>query len=558
MSRGEPSDGTCSGQSITNPSPHPSVVQPRRLDIPANKGSIRTMADSDAQRPLTPAASGSDVASYRPGFPKLFIGSSTPQLAFSRALKKQLEVLADVTLWCDDGVLVQPRPPIEDLLEWTSKVDYAVLVFGADDTVASRSDRSWQTRDEVALTLGLFVARLGRKRVFYLAPDSERWERLSDLLDIAPIVYRRLEGEPASEDVLAAAERVGEAIRTTWRPVPPVLFDRYNDLKRRLRETSRMALARRCESSGKPVPDCLSEEDVYAALVKVLSTEAVPMVLSDAFHFLSASTAEVASSTRGQEWERRLHAVLDHLEQSVAQSEKWVRDEPAWERLESYFVQMSRYEVLAARVRMAAAAIARLLVAATNVTPPVDITEESAQDVLAHLAERTDVAIGMPSLHETRPRYVWPDDRSGYRVETALDPLQKDVTRLESFASSDRTPGLLAECHALLTRYKKTLLVALVELHEETPSRPVAPPPTTSLSRIEMYYLAGKGYLRDSRLRAPRLHGMQYLGEMLQRPDGSDGWQVEFRSRMDILAAELTAYEEWHLALGTTVRSARQ
>jgi hypothetical protein len=444
---------------------------------------------------------------------------------------------------------------------WSGQRRWTTLSWFLERTgvVVSSSERGWQTRDELALALGLFVPRLGRERVFCLAPAGEGWKRLSDLLGVAAMVYRQLEGEPASEDVVAAAERVGEAIRATWCPVPPVLLQRYNDLKRRFRETSRMALARRCESSGKPVPDCLTEAEVYAALGRVLSSEAVPTVFSDAFHLLSTSTDEVASSTRGREWERRLCAVLDHLEQSVEQSEKWVRDEPAWERLEHYFVQMSRYEVLAARARMAASAIARLLAAATAVTPPVDITEESAESVLAHLSERTDVAIGMPSLHEARPRYVWPGDRSGYRVETAVDPLQKDVTRLESFASSDRTPGLLAECHALLTRYKKTLLVALTELHEETPSRPVAPPSTTRLSSIEMYYLAGKGYLRDRRLRAPRLHGMQYLGDMLQKPDGSRGWQSEFLTRMGILAAELTAYEEWQSAHSTTAaRNARQ
>jgi hypothetical protein len=74
-----------------------------------------------------------------------------------------------------------------------------------------------------------------------------------------------------------------------------------------------------------------------------------------------------------------------------------------------------------------------------------------------------------------------------------------------------------------------------------------------------MYYLAGKGYLRDRRLRAPRLHGMQYLGDMRQKPDGSRGWQSEFLTRMGILAAELTAYEEWQSAHSTTAaRNARQ
>ena len=516
------------------------------------------MADSDARKPLTPAASGSDAASCRPGFPKLLIGSSSAQLAFSRALKKQLEVLADVTLWCEDSVLVHPRPRVVDLLERTAKVNYAVMVLGEDGIVASDSERGWQVHDEMALALGLFVARLGREHVFCLAPDVEGRKRLSDLLGIAPMVYRQHDGEPASEDVLAAAEQVGGAIRATWQPVPPVLFDRYNDLKRRFHEASRMALARRCESSGKPVPDCLTEKDVYAALAKMLPKEVLPAATSDAFSLLRAATDEVASSARGQEWERRLYAVLDHLEQSVAQSEKWVRDEPAWERLESYFVQMSRYEVLATRARMTAAAIARLLAAATNVTPPVDITEESAVDVLAHLGEKTDVAIGMPSLDETRPKYVWPDDRSGYRVETALDPLQKDVTRLESFASSDRTPGLLAECHSLRERHKRALLATLAEVHKESPRSPVAPPSTTDLSSIEMYYLAGKGYLRDCRLRAPKLHSAQYLGEMLRKPDGSDDWQREFRSRMDILASELAKYEEWQLTPGATVRNVRE
>ncbi len=513
------------------------------------------MADSDAQKPSRPAVSGSDAASCRPGFPKLFIGSTSEQLTLSRALKTQLEVVADVTLWCDDGVPTHPRPPIVDLLEWTSALNYAVLVFGAEDIVVSRSQRGWQTRDEVALALGLFVARLGRERVFCLAPEDENWKRLSDLLGVAPMVYRQLEGEPASEDVLAAAERVGEAIRATWHPVPPVLLHRYNDLKQRFRETSRRALARRCESSGKPVPDCLTEAHVYAALAKMLPTEVLPVVTSDAFRRLRVATDEVAASTRDQKWEKRLLMALDHLEQSVAQSEKWVRDEQAWERLESYFAQMSRYEVPAARARMAAAAIARLLAAATNVPPPVDITEESAENVLAHLGERTDVTIGMPSLDDARPKYVWPDDHSGYRAETALDLLQKDVTRLESFASSDRTPGLLAECHSLQERHKRTLLATLAEVHKESPRRPVAPPSTTNLSSIEMYYLAGKGYLRDCRLRAPKLHSVQYLGEMLQKPDGSDDWQREFRSRMGILASELSEYEEWQLTHGAAARN---
>ena len=516
------------------------------------------MAGYNAWKPVPPAASGSAAAFRRPGFPRLFIGSSSEQLPLSRTLKEQLEVFADVTLWCDDGVLGHPRPQVVDLLDWTSKVNYAVLVLGADGIVGSRTERGWQTCDEVALTLGLFVARLGRERVFCLAPGDEDWKRLSDLLGVAPMVYRQLGGKPASEDILAAAERVGAAIRATWQPIPSVLLHRYDDLKRRFREASRRALARRCESSGKPVPDCLTEADIYAALVNTLSSEAVPAAFSDAFNFLSAATDEVASSTRTKEWERHLCAVLDHLEYSVVRSEKWVRDEPAWERLESYFVEMSRYEVLADRARMAAAAIARLLAAATNVTPPVDITGASAEDVLAHLGERTDMVIGMPSLHETRPRYVWPDDRNGYRVEAALDPLRKEIAGLESFAASDRTPGLLAECHSLLARYKRALLAALTELHEESPRRPVAPPSTTSLSRIEMYYLAGLAYLRDCRLRAPKLHSAQHLGELLQKPDGSDDWQRELRSRMGILASELAEYEKWRLAHCATVTNAGQ
>ena len=516
------------------------------------------MAGSDARKPSTPAVSGSDAASRRPGFPCLLIGSSNEQLALSLVLMRQLEVVADVTLWCDDSVLVHPRPRVVDLLERTAKVNYAVLVLGEDGIVASSSERGWQVRDEMALALGLFVARLGRERVFCLAPEGAGGKRLSDLLGVEPMVYRLLEGEPASEDVLAAAERVGEAIRANWHPVPPVLLHRYNDLKRRFHETSRRALARRCESSGKPVPDCLTEEDVYLALTKMLPKEVLPAALSDAFSLLRAATDEVASSARDEEWEERVTVTLDRSQQSVAQSEKWVRDEQAWVRLESYFVQMSRYAVLAARVRMAAAAIARLLAAATNITSPVDITEESAEDVLAHLGEKTDVTIGLPSLQAVRPKYVWPADCSGYRVETTLDPLQKDLTRLESFAASGRTPGLLAECHSLQERHKKVLLATLAEVHRESPRSPDAPPPTTSLSRIEMYYLAGKGYLRDCRLRAPKLHSAQYLGEMLRKPDGSDDWQREFRSRMGTLASELAAYEEWQLTESATARNARQ
>jgi hypothetical protein len=90
------------------------------------------MAGSDAQKPLTPASSGSDAATRRPGFPLLFIGSSSERLTLSRALREHLEAIADVSLWCDDGDPVHPRPPVVDLLEWTAKVDYALLVLGTD------------------------------------------------------------------------------------------------------------------------------------------------------------------------------------------------------------------------------------------------------------------------------------------------------------------------------------------------------------------------------------------------------------------------------------------
>jgi hypothetical protein len=516
------------------------------------------MAGSDTERPSTPAVSGPGSALRRPGFPGLLIGSSNEQLSLSLTLMGQLEAVADVTLWYDDTVLVHPRPRVVELLERTTKVNYAVLVLGEDDIVASSPERGWQIHDGVALALGLFVALFGRERVFCLAPDGEGPKRLSELLGVAPFVYRQSDGEPTFEDVIAAAQEVSRAVRATWQPVPPMLLDRYNDLRRRFHEASRMALARRCESSGKPVPDCLTEEDVCLALNKMLPKEVLPAATSDAFSLLRAVTDEIASSARDEEWERRLSMSLDRMQQNVVQCEKWVRDEQAWERLESYFAQMSRYEVLVARAKMAAAAVSRLLAAATGVMPPVDINEESAEAVLAHLVEKTDVTIGMPSLPGFRPRYVWPDDRSGYRVETALEPLQKEIARLEAFAASGRVPGLLAECHSLQERHKRILLATLAEVHRESPRSPDAPPPATSLQSIEMYYLAGKGYLRDCRLRAPKLHSAQYLGEMLRRPDGTDEWQDEFQFRMNVLTSELAEYEKWQSGRRAAAGNVRQ
>lgn len=120
--------------------------------------------------------------------PKLFIGSSTEQLAPARSLQAELARDAEVTVW-DQGVFQASVPNIESLIAQLSMSDFAVFVFTPDDKLFSRGTTYDQVRDNVLFEFGLFVGAIGTRRCFIVAPPEDGARVPSDLLGITVATY---------------------------------------------------------------------------------------------------------------------------------------------------------------------------------------------------------------------------------------------------------------------------------------------------------------------------------------------------------------------------------
>lgn len=107
---------------------------------------------------------------------KVFIGSSTKSLDVAKKVKKELGVDAslDIVMWTD-GVFKPSLTSIESLERFAVTCDFAVIVFGADDSLVLSDGSSQEVpRDNVIFELGLFMGVLGRDRSFFLVDSAKR------------------------------------------------------------------------------------------------------------------------------------------------------------------------------------------------------------------------------------------------------------------------------------------------------------------------------------------------------------------------------------------------
>lgn len=139
---------------------------------------------------------------------RIFIGSSGEALHITDALVSLLDRDFHPVPWSGD-VFAPGSFLIEGLLAQVNTVDFAVFVFAEDDIVKMRK-KEWHTvRDNVLFELGLFLARLGRERCFFLIPrNSGRFRIPTDLSGITPLEYNaeRAKVEPKSALVSAVGE----------------------------------------------------------------------------------------------------------------------------------------------------------------------------------------------------------------------------------------------------------------------------------------------------------------------------------------------------------------
>ena len=121
--------------------------------------------------------------------PTIFIGSSTEGLKTAYAIQENLEHDVLCKVWTQ-GVFLLSGNALENLLDAAHDSDFAIFVFQPDDISQIRDRIVSTVRDNVVFELGMFIAALGKQRVFFLVPKgSEKIHLPTDLIGVEPGYY---------------------------------------------------------------------------------------------------------------------------------------------------------------------------------------------------------------------------------------------------------------------------------------------------------------------------------------------------------------------------------
>jgi hypothetical protein len=142
-------------------------------------------------------------------------------LPIAKAVSQHLEGIADVSIW-NEGVFGLMEGNLENLVSVLDRFDFAVLVITADDTLIKREDTRQAPRDNIMFELGLFMGRLGRKRVFAMAPLIDRMHLPSDLAGVSLAIYNPFKDpSEAPRATRSACIRIENAILRRDGPIVP-------------------------------------------------------------------------------------------------------------------------------------------------------------------------------------------------------------------------------------------------------------------------------------------------------------------------------------------------
>jgi hypothetical protein len=147
--------------------------------------------------------------------PKVFIASSSANLAVARTIAKCLKRIAEPKVWSSFFEARPGRGTFPILLEAVGSQDFGVFVMIGDDRAKMKGKRTLLPRDNVVFELGLFASRIGMERCF-IVTDADT-HRLSDIhgLNIIEIGERPIGWDAGGRYELAlrnAGERIEAAL----------------------------------------------------------------------------------------------------------------------------------------------------------------------------------------------------------------------------------------------------------------------------------------------------------------------------------------------------------
>ena len=119
---------------------------------------------------------------------RVFIGSSVESLNIAEAIQENLKYSCYCDIW-SQGIFKPSSTALDDLIEALDVFDFAIFVFSPDDVTQIRDNTYSTVRDNVLFETALFIGRIGRKRVFYVAPDGMETHLPTDLIGFNPEKY---------------------------------------------------------------------------------------------------------------------------------------------------------------------------------------------------------------------------------------------------------------------------------------------------------------------------------------------------------------------------------
>jgi hypothetical protein len=120
--------------------------------------------------------------------PQVFIASSVEGLPVADAINANLDHDTYPTLW-RAGTFKLGSHALDDLVEKSSAVDFAVFVFTPDDVATIRDKAAQVVRDNVLFELGLFIGSLGKERCYLVRPRGVDMHLPSDLIGVTTADY---------------------------------------------------------------------------------------------------------------------------------------------------------------------------------------------------------------------------------------------------------------------------------------------------------------------------------------------------------------------------------
>jgi hypothetical protein len=143
--------------------------------------------------------------------PAVFIGSSTEGLQVADAMLSFFGSQAEVEIWNSGRIFTRNQSFLKSLLDTASLYEFAVLILTNDDISQIRGETYETARDNVLFEFGLFLGKLGTRRVYTLVEKDLKLPTEVDGISL-DFFTRTQDGNPTEDFSIIAANIVSSIL----------------------------------------------------------------------------------------------------------------------------------------------------------------------------------------------------------------------------------------------------------------------------------------------------------------------------------------------------------